>query len=213
MMSLYDYLQELNKITLLTPEQELALWRAYKNQGDLGARGELIEHYQPLVFKIVNRFKASEALLMDLIQEGTVGLIEATERYDFERHVSFSLYAVHRIRGRMLNYIAKEGKQNGVCMDGPMEESDAYTFADCLADLSPSVTQQAEQNFLVGELKMAIGRLPSKEQLVVSGMFLEEQEPKVLADTLEVSVSHLYRLQKQGVRRIRGMMSQLMHHW
>lgn len=212
-MNLYEYLQELNKIELLEPEQERALWLSYKGKGDLNARGELIEHYQPLVFKIANRFKASEVLVMDLIQEGTVGLIEATEKYDFERQISFSFYAVHRIRGRMLNYMAKEGKQNWAYMDGPLAEDDTCTLGDCLADLSPSVTHQVEQSFLVEQLQMALGRLPPKEQLVVSGMFLEGQEPKELASSLDVSVSHLYRLQKQGVRRIRGMMSKLMHNW
>jgi len=212
-MSLHEYLHELNKIELLNPAKEQALWLSYKGSGDLNARGQLIEHYQPLVFKIVNRFKASETLIMDLIQEGTVGLIEAVEKYDFERQISFSLYAVHRIRGRMLNYIAKEGKQNWAYMDSPIEEGNSCTLGDCLADLSPSVIQQAEQNFLVAELKLALGRLPPKEQLVVNGMFLEGQEPKALADALDVSVSHLYRLQKQGVRRIRGMMSKLMHNW
>ena len=52
---------------------------------------------------------------MDLIQEGTVGLIEAVERYDPDKNVAFSLYAVHRIRGRILNYLNKEYKGNNCC--------------------------------------------------------------------------------------------------
>lgn len=140
-MSVYDYLQELNKIELLEPQHERSLWLSYKESGDLNARGQLIEHYQPLVFKIANRFKARESLTMDLIQEGTVGLIEAVEKYDALRQISFSLYAVHRIRGRMLNYIAKEGKQNWAYMDSPLEDDDTCTFGDCLTDGAPSVTQ------------------------------------------------------------------------
>jgi RNA polymerase sporulation-specific sigma factor len=56
-------------------------------------------------------------------------------------------------------------------------------------------------------------RLPAKEQLVLSGVFLEEQEPKELAETLDMSISHIYRLQKQGIRRIRGMLSKFMQNW
>ncbi|WP_215827424.1 sigma-70 family RNA polymerase sigma factor [Pelorhabdus rhamnosifermentans] len=213
-MNLHEYLQELNKIELLSPDLEQSLWQSYKEQGDVRSRGQLIEHYQPLVFKVVARFKASENLVMDLIQEGTVGLIEAAENYEPKRGIAFSLYAVHRIRGRMLNFIQKEGKQNCAYMESPLEADTASgTLGDCLADLSPSVAQQAEQHFLVDELKTALRRLPQKEQLVVSGMYLEEQEPKALANTLNVSTSHLYRLQKQGVRRIRGMMSKLMQNW
>lgn len=53
---LEDYLQELQKITLLQPEEEAALWQAYKEGGDAGARSRLIEQYQPLVFKEAMRW-------------------------------------------------------------------------------------------------------------------------------------------------------------
>ena len=46
-----DYLKELQKITLLEPDEERALWQAYKDNGDMMARSRLIEQYQPLVFK------------------------------------------------------------------------------------------------------------------------------------------------------------------
>ena len=213
-MNLYEYLQELNKIELLQPEQELALWQAYKQEDDQAARRRLIEQYQPLVFRTASRFKAAEPLVMDMIQEGTVGLIEAVENYDPARSVAFSFYAVFRIRGRMLNYLEKEGRQNWAYMDSPLDNPEGdCTLGDCLADQSVSVARQAEQNYLVGQLKTALNRLPPKEQLAVSGMFLEEREPKALAASLEISLSHLYRLQKQGVRRIRGMMAKLIQNW
>lgn len=213
-MNLYEYLQELNKIELLQPEQEQVLWQDYKQNQDLTARHRLIEQYQPLVFRTATRFKAKESLVMDLIQEGTVGLIEAVENYDPGRNVVFSFYAVFRIRGRMLNYLEREGRQNWAYMDSPVNDPEREgTLGDCLADQSVNVTRQAEQNYLVGQLKRAIDRLPPKEQLAVSGMYLEEQEPKALAASLEISLSHLYRLQKQGVRRIRGMMSKLIQNW
>lgn len=47
---------------------------------------------------------------MDLVQEGIIGLIEAVEKFDHERGVAFSLYAIHRIRGRMLNFMGKKPK-------------------------------------------------------------------------------------------------------
>ncbi|MDU2063695.1 MAG: sigma-70 family RNA polymerase sigma factor [Sporomusaceae bacterium] len=212
-MSLQDYLIELNKVELLTPAAEAQLWSRYKDGDDLAARSELIERYQPLVFKTAGRFRAGETLMLDLIQEGTVGLIEAAESYEPQRNVAFAVYALHRIRGRMLNYLAKEGKQNWAYMDGPVNEADTATLGDYLADQGPSLASQTEQSFLVSQLKHAIDRLPQKEQIAVSGMYLEEQEPKNLAQSLDVSVSHLYRLQKQGIRRIRGMMAKLMQNW
>ncbi|MDR3592285.1 MAG: sigma-70 family RNA polymerase sigma factor [Negativicutes bacterium] len=210
-MALRQYLAELKKIKLLDIEEEKRLWLAYKETGDLDSRQKLIEHYQPLVFKVALRWRIDEPALLDLIQEGTVGLIEAVESYDHTRGVAFSLYAFHRIRGRMMNFSTREGKLNWVYMDSPVAEEDgAFTLADVLVDGAAAVAVQAEQNFLVEQVKTAMGRLPANEQLVLSGMFLEEREPKQLAEALDMSLSHIYRLQKQGIRRVRGMLSRLM---
>ena len=197
-MRLQDYLAEVTKIVLLEPTAEKELWLQYKKQGDLDSRRQLIEQYQPLVVKAISPWRGNEAILMDLVQEGIIGLIEAVENFQPERGVAFSLYAIHRIRGRMLNYLEKENKVVQV------------TLAETLTDSAPSVAETAERNFLVDQLHSAMGRLPNKERLALSGVFFEEQEPKQVASTLQISPSHLYRLQQQGIRRVRGMLSRLM---
>jgi len=55
--------------------------------------------------------------------------------------------------------------------------------------------------------------LPANEQTVLSGVFLQDLEPKQLAESLDMSISHIYRLQKQGIRRVRGMLSKFMQNW
>lgn len=212
-MQLKQYLAELNKIKMLSSAEEEDLWLGFKAQGDLDSRRRIIESYQPLVFKAAMRWKADESTLMDIIQEGTVGLIEAVENYDHIRGVAFSLYASHRIRGRMLNFMQQEGKADLAYIDSPLDNEDSVTLADCLIDNKAEVAIQAEQNVLIEKLKDALGRLPAKEQMVLSGVYLEDREPKQLAETLDLSISHIYRLQKQGIRRIRGMMSKFMQHW
>lgn len=204
------YLAELKKVRLLSGDEEKLLWDAYKETGDLDSRRRIIEHYQPLVFKVALRWQADEATIMELIQEGTVGLIEAVENYDHTRGVAFSLYAFHRIRGRIVNFITREGKLNWLYIDSPLEEEGTLTLADALVDGAPAVAAQAEQNYLVQQVKKAMGRLPANEQRVLSGMYLEEREPKQLAESLDMSVSHVYRLHKQGIRRVRGLLSRLM---
>lgn len=212
-MSLAQYLAELNKVRLLEPDEEEQLWHGYKAGGDLNCRRQLIEHYQPLVFKVAMRWRSNEANMLDMIQEGTVGLIEAVEAYDHTRGVAFSLYALHRIRGRILNFLEREGNLNWAYIDSPATDDDTVTLGEQLADTAAEVSAQAEQNYLLEQLKNALGRLPTNEQLVVSGVYLEEQEPKQLAEQLDLSISHIYRLQKQGIRRIRGMLAKLMHQW
>lgn len=119
-MQLADYLKELRKVKTLDLEEEQALWAAFKERGDEGARQRLIESYQPLVFKQAAPFAQLDCAL-DLIQEGTVGLIEAAERYDHTRGVAFSLFAVHRIRGRMMDFLRREGQVDVACMEENLE--------------------------------------------------------------------------------------------
>ena len=208
-----EYLEALQQVRLLEPEEENHLWRKWREEDDEASRKVLIESYQPLVFKTAMSFQVSAELKMDLIQEGTVGLIEAAERFDAKRGIAFSLFAVHRIRGRMLNYLEKEGRQMVSSIDLPRLDADGATLAEQLLDIGPAVAAQVEQRFLIGQVQQALGRLPEKEQQVVSGIFLRDCEAKELAEELNVTLSHVYRLQKQGVRRIRGMLSRFMQHW
>ena len=80
-MRLQDYLAEVTKIVLLEPAAEKELWLQYKKQGDLDSRRQLIEQYQPLVVKALSPWRGKEAILMDLVQEGIIGLIEAVENF------------------------------------------------------------------------------------------------------------------------------------
>lgn len=212
-MNFNDYLRELKKIKVLAPEEESNLWQRYKDNQDMDARRMLIESYQPLVFKAVMSFKRADNI-MDIVQEGTVGLIEAVENYDHARGVAFSLYALHRIRGRMLNFMRKEDLRDLTYVDRPMYNDDSEgTIGENLVDSATAVAEQAEDNFLIDELKHALKKLPPKEQLVLNGVYLQGRDAKEVAENLEVSPSHIYRLQKQGIRRVRGMLSKLMQHW
>lgn len=209
-MRLQDYLAEITKISLLEPLEEKALWVSYTQQGDMDSRRRLIEQYQPLVVKVLMRWRGHETVLMDLVQEGTVGLINAVENFDPERGVAFSLYASHRIRGRILNYLEKEAKTAALSIEAPWDSEDGILIADTLADSGLPVAELAERNFVLDQMRTAMARLPLKEKLALSGVYIEEQEPRQVASDLAITPSHLSRLQKQGIRRIRGMMSRLM---
>ena len=206
-MRLEEYLQELEKVELLAPEEEKSLWQAFKERGEREARQRLIESYQPLVFKTALPWRTSESI-MDIIQEGTVGLIEAVENFDWKRGVAFSLFAVHRIRGRMLNFLQKEGRRDVTCMDAP--RADGRAPWELLPDTTPSVAEQAELGFMTRELHQALARLPQKERVVLESVYLKSETIPKIADVLDVSASHIYRLQKNGIRRVRGMLSRFM---
>ncbi len=210
-MRFEDYIRELNDVETLAPEREAALWRAFKEERDEAARREIIQSYQPLVFKNALPYRTLDSV-MDLVQEGTVGLIEAVESYDHRRGVAFSLFAVHRIRGRMMDFLKKEGSSALACIDGAMDE-DGLSVKDRLVDTAPSVSEQAEVHELSARVREALSRLPQKERLVLEQVFLGRAEVREVAEQMNLSPSHIYRLQKTGIRRIRGMMSRFMHYW
>ena len=205
---LQQYLTELQKINLLEREEELDLWRACAD-GDQSAYRKIITAYQPLVFKIAMAFRLTETQTLELIQEGTVGLLEAAEKFDYTRGVAFSIFASHRIRGRMLDFLQAEYGSQMLSLDGV--NSAGLAWSECLVSNEATPFELAERHFLNDKITQAMERLPQKEQQVLTGIYLEHKSAGDLAASIDVSLGHIYRLQKQGVRRVRGMLSRLMN--
>lgn len=209
-MQLDRYISELNKVRLLDHAEEQELWKKYKEEDSQQARSKLIESYQPLVFKTAETFLKLDNI-MDVLQEGTVGLIEAVEGYDYTRGVAFSIFAVHRIRGRMYNFLKKEGRADIACLEA--DSSDRQFGLELLTDTGMPVPEQVELQEASRRVKSAMDRLPEKEYMVLNRIYVGCQEAAQVAQQLHVSTSHIYRLQKSGVRRVRGMLSRFMHQW
>lgn len=204
---LQKYLTELKKIRMLSPEEERALW-IREEDGDETAHQKLISSYQPLVFKTAVQFHMTEEITLELIQEGTVGLLEAAESYDYTKGVAFSLYAVHRIRGRMCDFMNREFSRDELSLD--REIAEGWSLAEFIPGLQLLPEEVAERHAVSSRVSQAIERLPQKEKQVLQGIFLENKTPSVLAADIKVTPGHIYRLEKQGVRRIRGMLSRFM---
>lgn len=201
---LEEYKACLSRVTLLSREEEQALWKEYKEEEEIDARQRLIENYQPLVFKEAVKYGLQEAVTMDLIQEGTVGLMEAVERYDPSTGVAFSLYAIHRIRGRMLNFL-NANKKEILLEDG---EEEKVFLAQAIPDIA---FESADRESLHAAVDEAVQRLSAKEQDVIRSVYLAEQTAAETADAMGVSQAYVYRLEKRGIRRLRGMLSKLIH--
>lgn len=201
---LEEYKSFLATLTKLSREEEEELWKQYKEQDLLEARQSLIEHYQPLVFREAMKYGLQEAVTLDLIQEGTVGLMEAVERFDSSQGVAFSLYALHRVRGRMLNFLRRNGSE--VLLDDGEEEKVFLTEA-----IPDTAFESADKSVLNMAVSHAVSRLPVKEQDVIRRVYLNEQTAQETAHAMDVSTAYVYRLEKRGIRRLRGMLSKLIH--
>ncbi|HKV45182.1 MAG TPA: sigma-70 family RNA polymerase sigma factor [bacterium] len=203
-MALADYVRELQRVALLRPEEEARLWGAYKGRGDVRSRTRLIESYQPLVFKVAMHLRLREAIVMDMIQEGTVGLIEAVERFDPARGVRFSTFATYRIRGRMLNALHRERPAGSI--DGGGESCDEVLLERVQDPEAAERLARVEDGVVAEQVAAAIDRLPTRERRILRAMFHKE-EPRRIAGELRISLSHFYRLQKQAVQRIKASLT------
>ena len=103
---LNTYLNEIRKYPLLSPEEEIELIYQVMD-GNNEAREKLINCNQRFVFAIAKRY-ASDDTVMDLIDEGNVGLITAIEKYDDTKGVRFLSYAVWYIRRAITYYLAND---------------------------------------------------------------------------------------------------------
>jgi RNA polymerase primary sigma factor len=101
---LFAYVSQIRNISLLSFAEELELSECIK-KGDEAARRRLIEANLRLVVKIAKAYNNKGVPLMDLIQEGNMGLIRAVEKYDHTRQLRFSTYATWWIRQAITRYL------------------------------------------------------------------------------------------------------------
>ncbi|MBS3916993.1 MAG: RNA polymerase sigma factor RpoS [Sulfuritalea sp.] len=103
------YLNEIGANPLLTPEEELAFSRRVR-QGDQSARQKMIEHNLRLVVNIAKHYLNRGMPLLDLVEEGNLGLIHALEKFDPERGFRFSTYATWWIRQNIERAIMNQSR-------------------------------------------------------------------------------------------------------
>ena len=103
------YLKEIGKIKLLTPEEELETAKRMA-EGDEEARKRMSEANLRLVVSIAKRYVGRGMQLLDLIQEGNLGLMKAVEKFDYTKGYKFSTYATWWIRQSITRAIADQAR-------------------------------------------------------------------------------------------------------
>ena len=107
--SLRLYLRAIGRVDLLTAEQEVLLARRIE-RGDMRAKQQMIEANLRLVVSIAKSYLGRGLTFLDLIQEGSMGLIRAVEKFDYRRGYKFSTYATWWIRQAITRAIADQAR-------------------------------------------------------------------------------------------------------
>ncbi len=103
--NLSRYLQDIRKFPMLAPEEELALARRWKDEGDERAAHKLVTSHLRLVAKIAMGYRGYGLPVGELISEGNVGMMQAVKRFDPERGFRLATYAMWWIRAAIQEYI------------------------------------------------------------------------------------------------------------
>ncbi|MBA3328741.1 MAG: sigma-70 family RNA polymerase sigma factor [Solirubrobacterales bacterium] len=107
--SLRLYLRSIGRVPLLTAEEEVALAKRIE-RGDMAAKQHMVEANLRLVVSIAKGYLGRGLTFLDLIQEGSLGLIRAVEKFDYRRGYKFSTYATWWIRQAVTRAIADKGR-------------------------------------------------------------------------------------------------------
>jgi RNA polymerase primary sigma factor len=182
------YLKEISKIPLLTADEEKAL--GYRVQsGDKEALQKLIESNLRFVIKIAKKYRKSGLPFLDLINEGNVGLIEAAKRFDPERKVRFTSYAVWWIRQAILHYLSQASQ---VYRLSPKTANILYRVATTLSKRRAEQNENPTREALALEIGVSLKELNASLEATAGTLSLDhpidENGDLTLGDALEQSI-------------------------
>ena len=172
------YYREIRKYQPLTKEQEQQLTTLVK-LGDEQARKTLIEHNLRLVTHIAQEYYHPSVELLDLIQEGNIGLIEAVDRFDPELGYQFSTFAVWWIRKMILLYLGKD--EDLMSLESPIlsEEGEEVHLGDTIIDEENILGGQScekqgarlEHEQSMQQMRERMAKLPMREKEVLMMLY------------------------------------------
>ena len=195
-------------------------------QGDMDARGKLIEHNLRLVAYIVNKnypeaVRGCQQDADDLISIGTIGLIRAAETFDYTKGRRFSTYASRCIDNQIKMHFRKiKRQQSEVYINEPLEtdsEGNTLTIADILAS-NVNIEEETELRINSQKLYRYIDEeLDEREKEIICkrygirdgrGFVCEAMTQRDIAKQLKISRSYISRIEKKALEKLRRRFEQ-----
>jgi RNA polymerase primary sigma factor len=205
------YLKQISKFQPLSQEEEARLGRLIK-KGDRKAQRKLIEANLKFVVSYVKKFQGMGLSMLDLINEGNLGLIEAARRFDYKQNVKFISYAVWWIRQAVYHSLT----QNSRIYHIPQKLSDQITkMKKIKANLKKNLGRNPDRDEIARDMKISISQVEELEVLDNKDLSLSDQfydDDVELSEKIEDRLlpSIEYRIIKDSVQeQIREMIKGL----
>ena len=200
----------------LTREEEEHALKAYVD-GDMEARGLLIERNLRLVVYIAKKFENAGVNVEDLISIGTIGLIKAINTFKLEKNIKLATYASRCIENEILMFLRRDVKRKSeVSFDEPLNvdwDGNELLLSDILGTEEDVIGSHLEEEINRKLLYNALAKLGPREKKIVdmrfglrSGLEMTQKE---VADIMGISQSYISRLEKKIIQRLQREVKKL----
>ncbi len=170
----------------LSAKEEAALARRVQQFGDIDARNALVVSNIGLVHLIANQFFRPPLRYEDLLQEGTLGLIRATETFEPDRNIRFSTYSVYWIRAKIQRHIQRNEKE-----DIPNIIGADFSTDDGGRMQKPRARKLSTDHMFDNDDNRSLGDLLATDIHDPESVALAQEKKKMIADILEEIVREL----------------------
>ena len=221
---LQTYLQDISKYPQLSPQEELTLANLAR-QGDAEAREQLIHAHLPLVVRVAKVYMPPCDEIMDLIQEGNIGLIYAVDKFDSTRGTKFSTYAFFWINKHIQRFLNHEPDAL-VSLDTELTDSSEYLLlSDTIADRPSLLGSQTIQHInakieheeLQRQVRQMLSRLPEREQEVLKLLYGLDNYPILsrneVAQIIGVTPQFISRIRIDSLRQLEKAAVTMVDEW
>ena len=200
--SLRLYLRAIGRVPLLNAEEEVALAKRIE-RGDIAAKQHMVEANLRLVVSIAKGYVGRGLTLLDLIQEGSLGLIRAVEKFDYRRGYKFSTYATWWIRQAVTRSLADKGRTIRIPVH-MVERLNKLLHAE--RRLIQQLGREPSPAELAGELDCTVREVREVMRITQQPISLEkpvgEEDDSALADFVEdVSAASPFEIASESLRR------------
>ncbi len=200
--SLRLYLRSIGRVPLLSAEEEVSLAKRIE-RGDIAAKQHMVEANLRLVVSIAKGYVGRGLTLLDLIQEGSLGLIRAVEKFDYRRGYKFSTYATWWIRQAVTRSLADKGRTIRIPVH-MVERLNKLVHAE--RRLIQQLGREPSPVELAEELECTVREVRDVMRITQQPISLEkpvgEEDDSALADFVEdVSAASPFEIASEALRR------------